>query len=219
MKLLQRKHPEPADICPGAVVNDIPDETHPVIFSTIDGKAIRKAAIKTKGSAGPSGLDADGWRHLLLSKNFRDDNEQLRNALALATRKLATQKEAIRIEKNHPTSNLEAYLACRLVPLDKSPGLRPVGIGEVLRRVMGKTVMSVVKQDVQETTGSIQVCAGQPGGCETAIHVMKDLFDDDETEIVGLSAIWIHCCASVRLCFRPSDFMSFDKKRYACLSF
>ena len=186
MKLLQKKHPEPANICPEAVVNDLPDETHPVIFSTIDGEEIRKAAIKTKGSAGPSGLDADGWRHLLLSKNFRDDNEQLRNALALATRKLATQKEAIRIEKNHPTSNLEAYLACRLVPLDKSPGLRPVGIGEVLRRVMGKTVMSVVKQDVQETTGSIQVCAGQPGGCEAAIHAMKDLFDDDETEIVLL---------------------------------
>ena len=51
---------------------------------------------------------------------------------------------------------------------------------------MGKTVMSVVRQDVQETTGSIQVCAGQPGGCEAAIHAMKDLFDDDETEIVLL---------------------------------
>ena len=86
----------------------------------------------------------------------------------------------------HPTSNIEAYLACRLVPLDKSPGLRPIGIGEVLRRIVGKVFMSVVKDDFQEVAGPMQVCAGQPGGCEAAIHAMKDVFDDEETECILL---------------------------------
>ena len=34
----------------------------PVVFSNIDEASIAKAALKTRGSAGPSGLDADGWR-------------------------------------------------------------------------------------------------------------------------------------------------------------
>ena len=32
----------------------------------------------------------------------------------------------------------------------------------------------------------LQVCAGQSGGCEAAIHTMKDVFDDEETECILL---------------------------------
>ena len=46
--------------------------------------------------------------------------------------------------------------------------------------------MSVVKEDVQEVAGSIQVCAGQPGGCEAAIHAMKERFDEEDTDAVLL---------------------------------
>ena len=61
--------------------------------------------------------------------------------------------------------NIEAYIACRLIPLDKNPCVRPIGIGEVLRRIIGKSVLSVVKQDVLEAAGNLQLCAGQSGGC------------------------------------------------------
>ena len=36
---------------------------------------------------------------------------------------------------------LAAFLTCRLFPLDKQPGVKPIRIGEVLRRVIGKIVM------------------------------------------------------------------------------
>ena len=74
-----------------------------------------------------------------------------------------------------PTS-LKAYTSCRLVPLDKCPGVRPVRIGEVVGRIVGKAVMKVVKQDLQEAVGSIQLCAGQDAGCEAAVHAMEHFF-------------------------------------------
>ena len=41
--------------------------SHPVIFDSLDGASIRSAALHTNGSAGPSGLDALGWRRLCTS--------------------------------------------------------------------------------------------------------------------------------------------------------
>ena len=66
---------------------------------------------------------------------------------------------------------IEPLVANRLIPLDKGEGaVRPIGVGEVLRRVFGKCVMSVTKKDVVEASGSLQLCAGQKSGSETAIH-------------------------------------------------
>ena len=66
------------------------------------------------------------------------------------------------------------------------PGLRPIGVGEVLRRIAGKVVMSVVKGDVLESTGSLQLCVGQDGGCEAAVHAMRMIFEEVDTEAVLL---------------------------------
>ena len=38
-----------------------------------------------------------------------------------------------------------------IIPLDKGEGaVRPIGVGEVLRRIIGKCVMSIDKKDVVE---------------------------------------------------------------------
>jgi len=49
----------------------------------------------------------------------------------------------------------EAFLACRLIPLDKNPGLRQIGVGEVLRRIIGKAVMVVPRNHVKKSVGSL----------------------------------------------------------------
>ena len=75
--------------------------------------------------------------------------------------------------------SIEPLNACRLIPLNKNPGVRPIGIGEVLRRIIGKAVMKVFKDDVQTAAGPSQLCAGQQAGCEAAIHSVVDNFNED----------------------------------------
>ena len=74
------------------------------------------------------------------------------------------------------SSGLTAFTACRLVILDKCPGVRPIGIGEVLRRIVGKAILAVIGPDVQRVTGALQVCTGQQGECEAAVHAMSLVF-------------------------------------------
>ena len=56
--------------------------------------------------------------------------------------------------------SLRALLASRLIPVDKRPGVHPTGVGEVMRRIIWKAVMSVVKTDVLAATVPLQLCAG-----------------------------------------------------------
>ena len=62
-----------------------------------------------------------------------------------------------------------ALYDCCFVPLDKKPGVRLIGVCEMLRQILGKAVPSVAKKHVQSVTGALQLCAGQVSGCEAAI--------------------------------------------------
>ena len=52
----------------------------------------------------------------------------------------------------------------------------------MLRRIIGKSVISVVKPELMESAGNLQLCAGQEAGCEAAIHAMEEIFKEDETD-------------------------------------
>ena len=39
-----------------------------------------------------------------------------------------------------------------------------------------------MREDIQKSCGSLQVCAGLESGCEAAIHAVRETFEDDETE-------------------------------------
>ena len=106
-------------------------------------------AAKTKGSAGPSQLDA------LLSKNFGKKTTDLAKAIARMARIMCTEKCSTENGRN-----MEAFVACKLVPLSKNPGVRPIGIDELLRRIVSKAVTTVLKHEIQASAGNLQLCAG-----------------------------------------------------------
>ena len=82
MQLLHSKHPEASECHPDAIFEaEVPD-VHPVVFDEIDGEAVKRAAMLTRGGSGPSGLDADGWRHILVSRNYGVYSAELRNEIA-----------------------------------------------------------------------------------------------------------------------------------------
>ena len=113
----------------------------------------------------------------LLVNPLRDLETELCEAIASMTKRLCTEYVDPR--------GLEAILANRLIPLDKGEGaVRPIGLGEVLRRIMGKCVTKVTKPEVIDASGSLQVCAGHKSGSEAAIHAMRELFEHDNSDAV-----------------------------------
>ena len=81
---------------------------------------------------------------------------------------------------------MEAFLACWLIPLDKNSGLRPIGIGEVLRRIAAKVAVTHFRLEIVTSVGSLQVCAGQEAGCESIIHAMQAIYEEETCEAVLL---------------------------------
>jgi hypothetical protein len=176
-EILRNKHPKGKPTLQTAVVNDIPiQEAHPIIYESITSESILKAVLRTDGSAGPSGLDAQAWRRICTS--YQSASSELCNALALVARKICSTYV--------DPEPLKPLNACRLVALDKCPGVRPIGIGEVPRRIIAKAILSVVSEDIQQVAGVLQCCAGQKGGCEAAIHAMQSMASKEETEGVLL---------------------------------
>ena len=78
IKELKSKHPPPADLNEDVMIKGEVPFADPILFENIDDETILKAALRTKGAAGPSGLDADGWRRILVSKNYGTCGNDLR---------------------------------------------------------------------------------------------------------------------------------------------
>ena len=180
---LQRLHPPPAEVTASALIKGPLQSIDPAHYFDIDEQQILKAANSTKGSGGPSQMDAHQWRRVICSNHFKHEGKELRESLANFAKKIASQIV--------DPATLEAYVANRLIPLHKNPGeediqIRPIGVGEVLRRIVGKTISWSLSEDIQTAAGPLQVSTGLKGGSEAAIHAMKSVFDNEATDGVIL---------------------------------
>ena len=110
-------------------------------------------------------MDANQYRHVPTSHKYKKENKQTREQISALTTMLAS-------EILDPTS-IEVLVACRLIPLNKNPGVRPIGVGEVLKRIIGKCLGWVLKKDIQEEAGPLQTATRLQRGAEAAIHSMK----------------------------------------------
>ena len=64
-------------------------------------------------------------------------------------------------------------MACRLVALDKQPGVRPLGIGEVWRRGLAKCILVCCGEDATAACRSTNLCAGLEAGIEGDLHAVS----------------------------------------------
>ena len=125
----------------------IDDEVPETLYSEINGEMVRQAALRTKGAGVHRGSMPTIFVELWLANL---SSSRLCETIATMTKILCTQYI--------DPSTIEPLIASRLVPLDKGEGaVRPIGIGEVLRRIIGKCVMNIAKKDVVEVSGSLQL--------------------------------------------------------------
>lgn len=128
MRQLKEKHPDAQRAKLGSLlfgpVEDIPDS----VYQGINGELVREAALRTKGSGGPSGVDANGFKRILACKSFKRSSINLCESIATLTRLCTEFVDPLTIEP---------IVASPLIPLDKGNGeVRPIGVGEVIRRMI-----------------------------------------------------------------------------------
>ena len=73
---MQQKHPQPAPLTSGALLNGPANRVLPSYFDEIDETMVFKSASMTKG-APPSRLDAEQYRRLLTSNKYKKENKEL----------------------------------------------------------------------------------------------------------------------------------------------
>ena len=151
------------------------------MFAYINEEIIRKAAIKTKRGSGHS---TDGWRRIICSNNSDDTKADLRKAIANFINIFFTEEAS--------TVSIQAFVACWLISLEKNPSLWQTGIGEILCRILGKLIESVLMKEVVSSAGSLQVCTGQDIGSKAAIHAMEEIFQRGINRVSFTS--WCHKC-------------------------
>ena len=174
--ILTDKHPPSQPAHMNSIIENEPSTIHPVLFESLDAGLIRSVVLQTNGAAGPSGVDALGWRRLCTS--FKSASIDLCVSLATVAKRLCTSLV--------DPKSIAPLMACRLIALNKNPGVRPIGIGEMARRIIAKAVLRITRGDIQDAVGSQQLCAGQISGTEAAVHAVHTLFQRADTDAVLL---------------------------------
>ena len=180
----EEKHPKSREAVEVILLPLSAEDPEPVIYEEISGISVYKAAKKLQGSGGPTLIDSDWWMHILCSRSYGNASTDLCEAIAELAKKLCR-------DNIHP-STLNEFVANRLIPLDKgedkegNPGVRPIGIGEILRRIIGKVVVDNIRDNIIEAAGPLQTCAGLKSGIEASIHAMRQIFDQEATEALLL---------------------------------
>ena len=171
-ELLIEKHPPAEKASEDILIGGATERVNPIRFEALTPKLVEHVAIHCQGSAGPSGLDADAWRRFCVM--YKGASTQMCQSLSNLAQLLATQVTA--------PEALEPFLACRLIALDKKPGVRPIGVCEVPRRIVAKAILRVVHDDVEDACGFVQKCSGLPAGQEAAVHAMQQLYEDKSVQ-------------------------------------
>ena len=134
-------------------------ERLPLYFTEDD---VTWVASKLSGAAGALGAEVIDLQNFLL--RFGCSSEEVRVVVARLADWMANSSP--------PWAAYLALMACRLGALDKSPGVRPVGIGETIRRALADLVMRSAGDQANTACGNLQLCRGLEAGIEGETHAV-----------------------------------------------
>ena len=175
---MKQKHPQ----APVPRLAPLPD-AQPLKLTT---DQIRKS-LKSfkKGSApGLSGLRAE---HLKASINSGSPVVQDRVISAV------TKFGNVLLAGMVPKAVSPFFYGARLHGAKKKDGtLRPIAVGEVLRRLASKCAMSVIKEKAVSLLSPLQLGVGVPGGCETVVHVVQALLNEKNDDLAVVQVDYVN---------------------------
>eukprot|EP00957_Ditylum_brightwellii_P143663 10945284-Ditylum_brightwellii.AAC.1 len=131
----------------------------------VTGGVIEKVSHHLSGAAGPGGVDSVTLQDWLL--RYGAVSRKLRESITRFVCWIANNLP--------PWAAIQAYVAGRLIELDKCPDVRSVGIGEALQRLAGKAILFVCGVEATAACGADQLCLGLHAGIEGGIHAMNNM--------------------------------------------
>ena len=122
------------------------------------------SCINLSSTAGALGAEKIELRNSLLC--FKCVSEELRVVVARLDAWIANPPPP------PPWSTCCALMSCRLVALDKRPGVHPVGLVETLCRALAKLAMRAAREQEKTACGYLHLCAGLKAGIEGATNAV-----------------------------------------------
>ena len=163
-QVLQEKHPSPRPLA----VEDLPSfpTTPEFVTHVVSADDVAHVAARLHGAAGLCGTDSRALSFWLLG--YKDLSSSLRTALARLAEWMANSLV--------DWAAIRALMSNRLIALDKAPGVRPIGIGQIWRRTIAKCVLRATGDSAATASGADQLCVGLSVGAEAAVHTAQTLW-------------------------------------------
>ena len=134
------------------------EEVLDTVLLDISGSDVKILARHLGGAGGPVVAYAKVFKES--STRFSSESEHLREELFHCSEWLAN--------KTPPWAAIRVTMACHLVYLDKAPGVLPVIIGEIIRRLLTKCFLLVTVTTATDTYSNPKLCDGSVSGKEGA---------------------------------------------------
>ena len=162
-----RRPPVPRSPVPEDIVNARPD--HPFSLDC-EQFLLNLRSSKRGAAAGPSGMTAD---HLMpLLETERDSAKLFALASSLA-------------KGDVPVEVVSWVRMGRITALRKEDGgVRGITVGDILRRLVARTIAQQISKVVEESTAPYQYALSTKVGCECVAHIVQTLTDSDESATV-----------------------------------
>ena len=163
MEVLCTKHPDARPPPLAASLDIYPNNPPEMVPVGIRDDVVPEVAGRLSGGAGPGGTDSGSLQHWLL--RFGAASGELSFIVAEVGEWLSNGRP--------PWAAYRAMMSGGLIALDKSPGIRPVGIGETWQHLLAKCLLQVTGQEAKEACGTEHLAGTVEAGIEGEIHAAR----------------------------------------------